>query len=65
MLLKQNKLTEALAKIKEGLDKIDHRSIEANLVKVDVLLAMNVYAEAKEILNNLLGWHTDHKEELE
>ena len=65
MLLKQNKLTEALAKIKEGLDKIDHRSIEANLVKVDVLLAMNVYAEAKEILNNLLGWHPDHKEELE
>ena len=65
MLLKQNKLTEALSKIKEGLDKIDHRAIEANLVKVDVLVAMNMYGEAKETLNNLIEWHVEQKEKLE
>jgi hypothetical protein len=41
LLLRQNKTKEALDKIQDGLDKIDHRHQEGNQLKVKILRVMN------------------------
>lgn len=65
LLLKQNKTKEALTKIQDGLDKIDHRHARANLLKVRIFRVTNQYEEAKEVLTNLSGWHPELKEEID
>lgn len=39
VLQRQNRLTEALAKINECLDKIDHKAFDSLKVKISILLA--------------------------
>lgn len=65
LLLKQNKTNLALEKINEGLQKIDHRDYQSNLLKVKILCTQNKYAEAKEILADLSKWHPDNSSEID
>lgn len=65
LMLKQNKTKEALEKIQDGLDKIDHRHLVSNLIKVQILRVMNKYDEAKDILNSLASWHPDAKDQVD
>lgn len=60
ILLQQNDLNGALSKINEGLDKIDHRHFEANVVKVKILKAMNKYTQGWQILENLISWYPEN-----
>ena len=62
LLLRQNKVKEAFEKINEGLNKIDHRHLESNLLKVQILHTMNRYDEAKDILADLNKWHPESKD---
>ena len=41
ILLLKNQPSEALVKIQECLDKIDHKDLQANLIKVKVLRVLN------------------------
>jgi hypothetical protein len=65
LLLEENLPSEALVKIQEGLDKIDHKDWESNLLKVKVLRVLNQYNKAQSVLEDLKEWHSDKKEEIE
>jgi hypothetical protein len=65
LLLEENLPSEALVKIQEGLDKIDHKDWDSNLLKVKVLRVLNQYNKAQSVLEDLKEWHSDKKEEIE
>lgn len=59
LFLKQNKSKEALEKVEEGLQKIDHRHMLGNFLKVEIMRVMNRYEEARQVLSDLGNWYPD------
>ena len=57
-------MSEALVKIDEGLQKINHKSYDGLMIKVKILKSLNRYEEAQNVLKDMLEWHQDKKEEI-
>lgn len=52
-LKRSNNLKDAQAKVQEALDKYNHKDFDTLMIKVDVLMALNKYAEVKQVLDSL------------
>lgn len=53
-------MQEALQKINDGLEKINHRDYASNMLKIKILLTQNKYDDAKQIAEDLTKWHPDN-----